>query len=96
VIVRSSEAAHRFITRGPRSPVVCGVDDSGAAIRAVRLAMGLADRFGVELRPIHIDADGTWQDAPLGMPPATTLASRSTEAIRSKRWAVRRSNPTLA
>jgi nucleotide-binding universal stress UspA family protein len=66
VIVRSSEAAHRFITRGPRSAVVCGVDESSGAMRAVRLAMGLADRFGLELRPIYVDPDGTWEDAPLG------------------------------
>jgi nucleotide-binding universal stress UspA family protein len=69
VIVQSSDTAHRFITRGLRSPIVCGVDDSSGAIRAVRLALGLADRFGLELRPIHVDADGTWQDAPLGPPP---------------------------
>ena len=63
VVVASPDAADRFLARGPRGTLVCGLDGSVGATRALRLAAGLAERLDLELLPMHVDPDGTWADA---------------------------------
>jgi nucleotide-binding universal stress UspA family protein len=74
IVVPSPDAADRWLARPRRSRVVCGVDDSVGSIHALRRAADLSERLGLELSPVHVDADEAWEDAPLG-PPRGALAS---------------------
>jgi nucleotide-binding universal stress UspA family protein len=69
VVVPSPDAADEWLARPARSRVVCAVDDSVGSIRALRSAGDLAERLGLELVAAHVDAGGSWEDAPLGPPP---------------------------
>ena len=68
LVVPSPDAADRWLARPSRSRVVCAVDDSVGSIRALRTAAVFAERFGLDLAPVHVDADNSWEDAPLGPP----------------------------
>jgi hypothetical protein len=74
VVVPSPDAADQWLARPARSRVVCGVDDSVGSIRALRSASDLAERLGLELVAAHVDADGSWEDAPLGPSPSARAA----------------------
>jgi nucleotide-binding universal stress UspA family protein len=58
MVVPSPEAADRFLARTPGGRLICGVDDSGASIRALRLAAGLAERIELDPLLLHVEADG--------------------------------------
>jgi nucleotide-binding universal stress UspA family protein len=74
VVVPSPHAADRWLARPANSRLVCGVDDSVGSVRAVRHAAVLAHRLDLRPSSVHVDADSTWEDAPLA-PPRGSLAS---------------------
>jgi nucleotide-binding universal stress UspA family protein len=74
VVVPSPDAADQWLGRPAISRVVCGVDDSVGSLRALRVAADLAEGLELELSSVHVDADDSWEDAPLG-PPRGSLAA---------------------
>jgi Universal stress protein family len=74
VVVPSPAVADRWLARPAGSRVVCGVDDSVGSLRALAVAADYAQRLQLELSSVHVDGDGSWEDAPLG-PPRGSLAA---------------------
>ena len=92
LVVPSPDAADRWLARPSRSRVVCAVDDSVGSIRALRTAAVFAERFGLDLAPVHVDTDNSWEDAPLG-PPRGALSALTIvrgeprrSPARTRRW----------
>jgi nucleotide-binding universal stress UspA family protein len=50
-----------------RGPIVCGVDASPESANALCAAIQIADRIGVELLPVHVDAVGSGTRIPRGV-----------------------------
>ena len=74
VVVPSPDAADRWLARPSSSRLICAVDDSVGSVHALRVAADLAERLELDLSSMHVDADDSWEDAPLG-PPRGTLAA---------------------
>jgi len=62
VVVPAQVAGERFLENGR---IVCGVDGSVGSVRALRVALGLAERTGRELLALYVDEYGAWDDASL-------------------------------
>jgi len=70
VIVVSPDAADRFLAPAQTAAaVVCGIDGSVAAMRAVRVGANVASRLGLEFVPVYFDQRHSWD----GTPAADTL-----------------------
>ncbi|HET8757460.1 MAG TPA: universal stress protein [Solirubrobacteraceae bacterium] len=74
LVVPSPDAAGRWLSRPENSRIVCGVDDSVPSVRAVRAAVGLASRLGLQLSLVHVDRDLERADAPHGSAPEDRAA----------------------
>lgn len=63
LVVPSVDAARRMLSQTARS-VLCGVDGSAGSIAALAFAADLAEWMQLELVPLHVDDDATWEQPP--------------------------------
>jgi nucleotide-binding universal stress UspA family protein len=65
VVVVPPAAADRFMAPvRPGGSVVCGIDGSMEAVRAVRVGANVASRLGLEFVPVYFDQRHAWEGAP--------------------------------
>jgi universal stress protein family protein len=81
VVAVPPAAGARFLAPArPGGSVVCGIDGSVEAVRAVRVGANVASRMGLEFVPVYFDQRHAWDDAPA----ADTLLLHGEAAILSR------------